>query len=257
VVRSAVPRRRFLKYFFTGAVTSSVAGRLVRSPVLWAAEPTLPQTPGFVRLNVDDYSNLADELGSIRVSLNPIFGGGEPYPAGFFYPIMITRLPDDPQQTPVKRFIALDCECRHQGCVVEAFNGSYCECACHGSQYDMLGGVLSGPTEEPLRVLNHTFDGVNRMTIEVPHLGYHAVPERADGERLKLSFFAFPLVTYRILTRPGFGPGTDWTPVSFSQTPGGSLTETEYLGQSLAVSLYVEAAGQAAYFVIEADLLEL
>jgi Rieske Fe-S protein len=251
------PRRQFLKYFITGTVTSAIAGRVVRSPVLWAAEPTLPQEPGIVRFDPNSYPALDEPLGSIRLTLNPVYTGGEPYPVGFFYPFMINRLPDDPEQTPSKQFIALDCNCPHAGCVVDAFNVTAAECRCHYSQYNIMGEVVGGPAPQGLTVLKHTYDGANVMTVEVPNLGYHAIPELAAGSRLKLSFFAFPAVNYRILSRTGFGPGTDWTPVSFSETPDGPLEQVEYYGAYSAVSLYVAASGAQSYFAITADLLQV
>jgi Rieske Fe-S protein len=251
--QSDTSRRRFLKLFYTGTIVGAAGGRLLRSNVLWAAEPGYPQTPGLIRVPLADYPTLDEVDGSIRLSVNPITGGSESYPFGDFYPVMLTRRPD---VAGLKQFIALDCECRHASCVVESFNGSYIECRCHGSQYDVTGQVLSGPATEPLRVLKHTYDGAGLVTVEVPNLGYHAVPELADGSRLKLSFFGLPEVGYRVLARNGFGPGTEWTEVPFSTTPGGPLNQSVYTGVSMPVSLYVEAAGNQAYYSVSVDLLE-
>jgi Rieske Fe-S protein len=256
-------RRQFLKLFFTGAITSFAGGTMMQSPVLWAAEPTLPRTPGFVRLNLDEYPLFNTPLTTLRISLNPIYGGSEPYPVGFFWPILINRLADStaeeqPELPPgTKRYLVLDSECTHASCVVDELYVMQHQCRCHGSLYDIEGNVINGPATQPLRRLNFTYDGVNQMVIEVPNLGYHAIPELAAGSRLKLSFFAYPAVNYHVMTRPGFGPGTSWAPVNFSETENGPLTQDAFYGAYAPVSLYVAAPAGPAYFAISADVLQL
>lgn len=47
-------------------------------------------------------------------------------------------------------FTALSTRCTHQGCAVrEPANGKIV-CPCHGSQFNLTGGVLQGPASQPL-----------------------------------------------------------------------------------------------------------
>jgi cytochrome b6-f complex iron-sulfur subunit len=48
--------------------------------------------------------------------------------------------------------------CTHEGCTVNAFNGSQVICPCHGSQFSTSGAVVRGPAGAPLRSFPTTFD---------------------------------------------------------------------------------------------------
>ena len=58
------------------------------------------------------------------------------------YPILLIR-------TSESSFAALSTECMHLGCQVR-MQRTVLRCPCHGSVYDLNGGVLNGPTERPL-----------------------------------------------------------------------------------------------------------
>lgn len=47
------------------------------------------------------------------------------------------------------RFSAVSTRCMHRGCQVEPASDRLV-CPCHGSEYTFEGGVLKGPTEQPL-----------------------------------------------------------------------------------------------------------
>ena len=47
-------------------------------------------------------------------------------------------------------FSAVSTRCMHRGCQVEPAAG-HLVCPCHGSEYTNDGGVVKGPTQEPLR----------------------------------------------------------------------------------------------------------
>ena len=47
-------------------------------------------------------------------------------------------------------FLTLSSICTHRGCTIEAKTDRF-ECPCHGSRYSLLGDVIKGPAERPLR----------------------------------------------------------------------------------------------------------
>lgn len=58
------------------------------------------------------------------------------------YPILLIK-------TSESSFVALSTECMHLGCQVR-MQHTVLRCPCHGSVYDLNGGVLNGPTERSL-----------------------------------------------------------------------------------------------------------
>jgi len=62
--------------------------------------------------------------------------------AGGELPIFVRRLDDG-------SWLALSTRCMHRGCQVEPTDDRLV-CPCHGSEYDLNGGVLQGPTERAL-----------------------------------------------------------------------------------------------------------
>jgi cytochrome b6-f complex iron-sulfur subunit len=49
-------------------------------------------------------------------------------------------------------FSALSMVCTHLGCTVDASPNGFV-CPCHGSRYDLAGGLLAGPAGRPLKPL--------------------------------------------------------------------------------------------------------
>ncbi len=49
--------------------------------------------------------------------------------------------------------------CTHQGCQVGDFNGGTATCPCHGSQYNLSGGVTRGPAPASLTRFNSSING--------------------------------------------------------------------------------------------------
>jgi Rieske Fe-S protein len=62
-------------------------------------------------------------------------------------------------RTTTTDMVALDSTCTHAGCTV-AFNAANndLECPCHGSRYNLMGGVTNPPSTIPLRALTVTMD---------------------------------------------------------------------------------------------------
>ena len=54
-------------------------------------------------------------------------------------------------------FVALTAVCTHQGCTVSEFESPNYVCPCHGSRYNLNGGVVQGPATSSLRQFTTDF----------------------------------------------------------------------------------------------------
>jgi Rieske Fe-S protein len=55
-------------------------------------------------------------------------------------------------------FLALSTECTHEQCEVNPPSNNQIVCPCHGSRYNMDGGVVNGPAASPLRRYTVAYD---------------------------------------------------------------------------------------------------
>jgi len=63
-------------------------------------------------------------------------------------------------RTGSSQYVALSNVCTHQGCTVEYDSSSnLLPCPCHGSIFDISGGVINGPAQQALRKYNTKIDG--------------------------------------------------------------------------------------------------
>jgi Rieske Fe-S protein len=67
------------------------------------------------------------------------------------FPIIIVR-------QSATTYIALSSQCTHEGCQVNAPQGSSISCSCHGARYDLTGQVLQGPARNALYSYATTYD---------------------------------------------------------------------------------------------------
>jgi cytochrome b6-f complex iron-sulfur subunit len=74
-------------------------------------------------------------------------------PTGFPGPLAVSRIAAD-------TFAAVSAVCSHQGCTVLPGGPGYA-CPCHGSTFDLNGGLMQGPAGTGLLRYGVTFDGVN------------------------------------------------------------------------------------------------
>jgi len=56
--------------------------------------------------------------------------------------------------------LAFSRKCTHLGCTIGAFQNGVSTCPCHGSQYNTQGGVVRGPSQNPLRQHTATVSGL-------------------------------------------------------------------------------------------------
>jgi Rieske Fe-S protein len=54
-------------------------------------------------------------------------------------------------------FAALSAFCTHEGCTVSGFQSPTYVCPCHGSKFNLSGGVVQGPAIAPLRAFTARF----------------------------------------------------------------------------------------------------
>jgi|SRR5882672_6327678 len=252
-------RRRFIKSFVLGTACAFVAGQRWRGTILaQAAQPAAPDV-GILKIKLSDYPSLLNELGSVRLGLNPM-ASDSTGPLGFFYPILINRGFGN-------EFYALDSYCHHEGFIVppyDTFDGSM-TCPGHGSKYAIDGALISnGPSSGPLDRFNLTYDGDETLTIEVPRLGYSvtAIPiQSTDPLKLLLDFPTKEGVEYEVQFRQRMDDA--WTAVPFSRSLDGaedalSLVADPFDPASFPyASIYVSRTRPTGFYAVSVKLLDL
>lgn len=248
-----IPRRTFLKYVTFGAATSVVAGKLWQREVLAYCENLPGQQDGLFKVRVSDYPALLEDYGSVRLGVNPVISPA-PIDDGRFYPFIITR-------DGFGNFYVLDSECRHNRCVVPAYDSIefLIRCQCHGSCYGVDGSVLQGPALQPLHRYQATFDGVDTLTIQIPCWGFKTQATVLPGgatARLRLDFDATKEVTYKVSFAQS--PNGPWSPASFATASGDAANLTELTpATSGLVSVYLDRTTATGFYAVGMKLSEV
>jgi Rieske Fe-S protein len=244
-ISSGTNRRRFLKFITFGTATSIVSGKLWHRELLAYCDPIPGQPQGVFKVRVSDYPALSQSWGSVRLGLNPVTGG-DPFPDGDFYPILINR--DD-----AGKFYVLDCECRHQSCVVPPFNladgGIHCQC--HGSLYWIDGSVLNGPAASPLGAYQFEYDGVNTLTIHIQCWAFQvsaSVLPSGVNSRIEINFYGSTNVTYEVSFREQLAD--PWTKAAFATTATGAADQTSIVGSAGDVSVYLDRSTTSGFYAV-------
>ncbi|HAM72753.1 MAG TPA: hypothetical protein DCM86_14015 [Verrucomicrobiales bacterium] len=250
---SLLPRRRFLRRFGLGLAVSALPGRRWRETILWEAAAATPDAPAVVTLSLADFPALGSDLGSVRLTVNPV--GPDHFPRGNIYPFLVNRVSEGV-------FRAMSAECRHAGCVVESYDelSEGIRCPCHGSVYDITGQRIVGPAPDgsSLGPLPLIYDGIGSLQVTIPGLAFRIAPSRVDlgggGGRLRLQFPTLPWVTYEVHFRERVSdPGL---PVPFSSSPEGPPDQWTVTGDELPATVYVAPPGGSGFFEISMLLLE-
>jgi len=246
-------RRQFIRLLTFGTASSFLGGRLWQTPLMAVCVPLPGQKPATLKIRLADYPALGQEFGSVRLGINPISSGSEPFPTGNFYPILVNR-------DGFGAYHVLDCECKHASCVVPAFDSSefVIRCPCHGSEYEIDGALRNGPANEPLTKYPALNDGQGNLIVEIPCWGFETTLAALAGgpqSRVRLNFPTFPQVTYEVSFREK--PADAWTIVPFSITPGGSASQTVLLATGAPASLYLDRTTPSGSYAVGMKLQEL
>jgi Rieske Fe-S protein len=244
-VHKTTTRRRFIKMFaLTAACGASPQGEW-GGTLLGDIQPQSRPGVGLVRLTLSDFPTLANELGSVRVGTSSLAGD---FPRGLFYPILINR-------AAANHFYALSSECTHEGCVVRPFSrtANASQCPCHQSRFAIDGRVISGPAFFPLLSYPIAFDGVNRLTIEIPDFPHEIngriVQSSSTGKsRVRLDFFAYLGMEFEILFRESLS--SSWQAVSFSTTQEGPIGQATLTGNDKTALVYLDRQAQTGFYAV-------
>ena len=241
-------RRQFVKTLMFGTAASLFLGRPWRATVL--AEPQPAEGVGLFRVKVSDYPPLQQDFGSVRLGFNPMDFA---LPLGAFYPVIINH-----ETGPI--YYALDSFCSHAGCIVLPYDEAEgaIRCPCHGSAYALDGGLINGPASNALRRFQHTFDGVDTLTIEIPGLGYSvtgSVVQSGSVSRFKLDFPTFDGVEYEVQFRQR--ARDPWSLVPFALTAGGAADQNSLAGNGSPASVFVNRTTPTGFYSVSVKILDL
>lgn len=247
-----ISQRRFLKLVTFGTATSVVAGKLWQREVMAYCENLPDQQDAVFKVRISDFPALLSDYGSVRLGINPI-ASPNPINDDRFYPFIITR-------DGFGTFYVLDSECRHNRCVVPAYDNVAFEirCPCHNSTYAVDGSVTGGPAMQPLYRYQSSFDGDDTLTIHVPCWGFETKATVLPGgaaSRIRLDFDANKEVTYEVSFAQS--PKGPWTPATFATTPGGTANQTELTPTASGpVSIYLDRTTATGFYAIGMKLIE-
>lgn len=250
--RMHIPRRTFLKLVTFGTATSVVAGKLWQREVLAYCENLPGEKDAVFKIRLSDFPALQSDYGSVRLGINPVTSE-DPINDGRFYPIILTR-------DGVGTFYALDSECRHNRCVVPAYDSLAfeIECPCHHSKYEVDGSVKEGPATQPLHRYPCEYDGNDTLTIHIPCWGFETtatVLPGGTGARIRLDFAAKKEVTYEVSFSQS--PNGPWTTASFATSAGGLADQTELTpATSAPVSIYLDRTTTSGFYAVGMKLTE-
>jgi nitrite reductase/ring-hydroxylating ferredoxin subunit len=244
-------RRGFVRRFVLGVAGSSLLGKSWKDPFLLELAAGEPVTAGLLHISLNDFPVLRNELGSMRLSVNPI--ASDHFPEGNHYPVIINHAGGG-------RYFAMSSECSHAHCVVDAFDSfeQGMLCPCHGSLYDITGQRIQGPAKRGLKPYVVAYDGQDLLTVTVPGLAYRVTPtlrRGLAGSRLALSFPTWPNVSYEVRFRARLNdPGTV---VPFGLSADGPLDQTLWLGDDQPVTVFVDPVGDRGFLEVSLVLLDL
>lgn len=153
-------RREFLFHTFSTITIAGVSGSLSSILQSCAANPTgLNSYSGITKIAASPVENKieitidsANPLSSTGGVLLVVYNNGD---SG----ILLQRI----SAAEIK---ALTAVCTHQGCIVDLFSSEENNfgCPCHGSKFNLSGGVVQGPADAPLKSFTTLFEN-NVLTI--------------------------------------------------------------------------------------------
>ena len=147
-LQAPVTRRNFIVWWLTGLLTAFAVA--IVAPILVYIYPpasTSKKQNKTITLS-QPLTGLQDGQG-IAFSAPPEFGfvmtdgGGDNYPGKISFNGFILKVQN--------RLIVLSATCSHLGCTITPnYGAGMFQCPCHGSQFNLVGGVVHGPAADPL-----------------------------------------------------------------------------------------------------------
>ena len=113
------------------------------------SSPTASSNPVATDVKISDYPTLQNINGYVKISITGRNNNK---------PIIIIRKSDT-------EFTVLSSTCTHQGCTVNDPNMSSksISCPCHGSRFNLVGGVINGPASSGLTSFASTFNSTTNI----------------------------------------------------------------------------------------------
>jgi Rieske Fe-S protein len=105
-------------------------------------------------INIASYPELQNVNGFKKIT----FSG-----KNFDLPIIVIR-------KSTTEFTVLSSHCPHQGCEVDnpVISSNSISCHCHGSKYNLDGGLINGPSNSPLTRFTNTYNSsTNILTVQI------------------------------------------------------------------------------------------
>jgi len=239
--QQALSRRMFVRTFALFSAASWFGGTELKSLLVAEVAAQSSTLPGIFKINLDNFpTTLANNVGSVRIAVTGM-------PTSFAQ-IIISRLENN-------QFFAVTSRCTHEGQTVGTMNLTTRRLVCpaHGSQFEANGTRVVGPATQNLTRYTTTFDGNKTISIEIPGLGFLVnasnVTLPSNQTRKRLTFPTVTGIRYRVQFRSSLNAGA-WTNVPFSTTPEGALSQTVFIGNNAAATVYVEPATQSGFYAV-------
>ena len=162
---------------------------------------------------------------------------------------------------PNNTFHVLDPTCAHQGCRVDRYSATSgaISCPCHGSGYAIDGSLRNGPATRGLNTYACAYrDGI--LEITVPGLKFGITTQTllknsAGAERIAITFPTQAASSYAL--RRGTHVNGPFQSIPFSLTRDGALNQTQVAGSGSPKTIYADASGQRAFYVLELLIFEV
>ncbi|MGA1015214.1 MAG: Rieske (2Fe-2S) protein [Limisphaerales bacterium] len=236
------PRRSFVRTLLLSTAWMSGVSGMRRLHLSAELIPSAEGNQGLLSIQPNDYPARNQSGGSIRLGFNPIRSNHQP--DGTLHPLLINRLEDGSLK-------AMSAECPHGSCAVRTFSpGSQAHvCPCHASRFRLDGSRISGPSPFGLETYASEEQADGSLHVLVPRLRFTLTTQVVDlgqSQRLKLTFAARRKVTYEVVRRRQISD--PWERVVFAQSEQGALSQTEFDGEGLLASVFVEAPDHQGLF---------
>lgn len=123
-------------------------------------------------------------------------------------------------------------------------------CPCHGSAYEIDGGLRNGPAGSPLSTFAYEREG-SALMISVPDLFYDVTFNRSpSNNRVQIRFVAFYQTRYEVYFRERLDAPAQVVPFALTENGPASLSELAGNENSEYATIYLEKPGAAGFFQV-------